>query len=117
MNPDILLNQYLELKTESKKLQKEQLVIKKDLKALEVSIMEYFLESGIDSIMVNNCQISIFEKKVNQTFKKESILEILKNKLPQYNENQTEQLTDAIINNKKFTTVDMIKVKIPDIPS
>ena len=114
MNPDILLNQYLELKTESKKLQKQQLLIKKDIKALEVSIMEYFLESGIDSIMVNNCQISIFEKKINQTFKKESILEILQSQLPEHNENQTEKLTEAIINNKKFTTVDMIRVKIPE---
>jgi hypothetical protein len=105
------LKKYIELKKEYARVQKNQNSLKKEIKDIEVQVMEALIQRQVDSILIDDCQISIYEKKINQTFKKETIEELLTKKLN--NNEQAIDLTDSILNNKKSISVDKIKIKLP----
>lgn len=104
-----LCNEYYKIKKEMADLRKQQLVLKKQAIELEIKIKEYLIQNKEESIVTNDCQISIYEKKINQTFKKESIKDVLSKELK--DEKRAELLTDSIINNKVSINVDGIKIK------
>jgi hypothetical protein len=104
-----LCNKYYTIKKEMQELRKQQNDLKKQAVELEVKIKEYLIENKEDSIVTSDCQISIYEKKVKQTFKKESIKEVLTKELK--NEQKASELTDSILNNEKTINTDCIKIK------
>ena len=97
---------------EYRKKQKEQ---KKKLLSLEEDIHNHMTENDITSLKVNtddtNGEIVIYEQKVSQTFKKEAMIECLKNKL-KGNEKVAEELTESILTNKVFNVKPKIKCNI-----
>lgn len=86
----------------------------KDLKnkadALEKEIKNYMTSNDMDSISTKDGEIVLYSRKISQTFKKETIVEKLTEKL---NDSvKAEELTQSIMQNKKFLVEDKVKAII-----
>jgi hypothetical protein len=67
-------------------------------------------KNDMDSVSLRDGEIVIYPKKISQTFKKESIVEKLTEKL---NDSQkAEELTQSILKNKTFIVEDKLKAVI-----
>ena len=107
--PD-LFKEYLELSkelTNTREIQKE---IKKKMDSIEKSIKEYMTSNEMDSITLKDGEIVLYNKKIPQTFKKETIVEKLTEELK--DQNKAEELTKSIIQNKKFIVENKLKAVI-----
>lgn len=103
-------NKYLQIQkslTESRKQQKEW---KKTLDILEKDIKEYMTKNDMDSISLKDGEIVLYEKKISQMFKKEVIIEKLTEQLK--DSQKAEQLTQSILQNKRFVLEDKLKAVI-----
>lgn len=101
---------YLELQRTIGELRKQQNVLKKTVSGLEKEIKEYMSKNDMDSISLKDGEIILYAKKIPQTFKKESIIERLTEKL---NDSQkAEELTQSILTNKTFLVEDKIRAVI-----
>ncbi len=102
--------EYLQLNKDLTALRKQQKELKKKSDALEKEIKEYMTKNEMDSITMREGEIVMYAKKIPQTFKKESIVEKLTEKL---NDSQkAEELTQSILANKKYLVEDKIKAVI-----
>lgn len=101
------LKKYIELNKQFAEVRKQQTASKKLLKELEAEIKTYMSENDMDSIALDDGEIVMYGKKIPQTFKKESIVETLTEKLK--DSNKAEELTESILSNKKFIVEDKIK--------
>lgn len=101
---------YLELQKGLHELRKQQNLLKKTVTSLETEIKEYMSKNDMDSISLKDGEIILYAKKIPQTFKKESIMEKLTEKLN--DSRQAEELTDSILKNKTFLVEDKIRAVI-----
>lgn len=103
-------SEYINLNRELSNMRKQQKEIKNKADALEKQIKEYMTNNDMDSISLKEGEIVLYSKKISQTFKKESIVEKLTEKL---NDSQkAEELAQSIVSNKKFLVEDKIKAVI-----
>lgn len=101
---------YLEIQRQLSESRKQQKLWKKELETLESDIKNYMVTNDMDSISLKDGEIVLYAKKISQTFKKDVIMEKLTEKL-----NDTkiaEELTQSILQNKKFVVEDKIKAII-----
>ena len=101
------LQEYLNLNKTLTEMRKQQKVIKEKADALEKGIKQYMTDNGMDSINLKDGEIVLYSRKVSQTFKKEAIVEKLTEEL--HDTQKAEQLTQCILQNKKFLLEDKIK--------
>jgi hypothetical protein len=103
-------SEYLDLNRQLVELRKKTKEIKDKSSELEKEIMTYMLDNGLDNISLRDGEIVLYQKKISQTFKKETIVEKLKERLR--DETQAKELTDSILSNKTFTVEDKVKAVI-----
>lgn len=102
---------YLELNKEIALFRKKQADQKKILQNLEDEIKSYMKENQMDSISLNEGEILLYDRKISQSFKKETIVEKLTEKL-KGNGELAESLAESIVTNKVFNIESKIKAKI-----
>lgn len=102
---------YLELNKEIAEFRKKQAAQKKVIQNLEDEIKQYMKDNEMDSISLNEGEILLYDRKVSQTYKKETIVEKLTEKL-KGNGDLAESLAESIITNKVFNVESKIKAKI-----
>jgi hypothetical protein len=110
MNIQEKLVEYLKMNKEISTLRKQQLELKKKVGGLEVEIQKYMTDNDMESIVLNEGQIVLYERKINQTFKKENIVEKLTEKLQ--DSQKAEELTQSILKNNKYVVEEKIKAVI-----
>ena len=104
------LEKYIQLNKDLSALRKSQSEIKKNIETLETDIKTYMMSNDMDTISLSDGQIVLYGKKVSQTFKKDTIVEKLTEKLK--DSHKAEELTESIMQNKKFIVQDRIKAVI-----
>ena len=104
------LQKYLEIQRQLIETRKQQKLYKNELDTLEKEIKEYMTKNDMDSISLKEGEIVLYSKKISQTFKKEVIMEKLTEQLK--DSKQAEELTQSILQNKKFLLEDKIKAII-----
>jgi uncharacterized protein involved in exopolysaccharide biosynthesis len=105
-----LFKQYIDLSKQINDLKEQQKTIKKEVEKIEKSIKEYMKNNDMDSISLKDAEIVLYDKKISQTFKKETITEKLTEELA--DPNKAEELAKSIVQNKKFIVENKIKVVI-----
>lgn len=101
---------YLSLNKELTSLKKQQKELKTKIQTLESDIKEYMSSNDMDSISLKDGEIVLYNRKIPQIFKKESIVEKLTEELK--DSNKAEQLTQSILQNKKFVMEEKLKAVI-----
>lgn len=104
------LQKYLEIQRQLIESRKQQKLYKNELDTLEKEIKEYMTKNDMDSISLKEGEIVLYSKKISQTFKKEVIMEKLTEQLK--DSKRAEELTQSILQNKKFLLEDKIKAII-----
>jgi hypothetical protein len=104
------LQKYLEIQRQLTESRKQQKLYKNELDTLEKEIKEYMTKNDMDSISLKEGEIVLYSKKISQTFKKEVIIEKLTEQLK--DSKRAEELTQSILQNKKFLLEDKIKAII-----
>lgn len=102
--------EYLNINKELAAIRKQMKQHKQRVDALEKEIKEYMTQNDMDSVSLKDGEIVLYAKKISQTFKKESIVEKLTEKLK--DSQKAEELTQSILSNKKFVVEDKIKAVI-----
>ena len=102
---------YLDLNKEISESRKQTSLKKKTLQNLEDEIMEYMKTNEMDSINCVDGEIILGDFKVSQTYKKETIVDKLTEKLKGNNE-LAENLAESIVTNKVFITSKKLKAKL-----
>ena len=103
-------SEYINLNRELSNMRKQQKEVKNKAESLEKQIKEYMTNNDMDSISLKEGEIVLYSKKISQTFKKESIVEKLTEKLK--DSQKAEELAQSIVSNKKFLVEDKIKAVI-----
>jgi hypothetical protein len=101
---------YFAISKELAALRKQQTALKKQSDILEREIKEHMTANDLDSLSFKEGQIILYDRKNLQTFKKESMVECLKEELG--DPNRAEQLADTIISNKVYKMEKRIKVNL-----
>lgn len=101
------MQRYISINKEVSEFRKKMKVLQDESKSLESEIKDYMTLNELDEIKLDDANIVLFNKKVPQTFKKENIKEKLEEKLK--DSRKAEELTDVILQNKKFTIEEKIK--------
>lgn len=107
MNVEDTLTKYIELNKTLSSLRKQQKEIKDQVTQMERDIHEYMTENNMDSINLKDGEIVLYTKKISQTFKKDTIVEKLAEKLQ--DQTKAEDIAMSILENKKYTTKQQIK--------
>lgn len=105
------LKLYIQLNKEIVEYRKKQKEQKKILTTLEEDIQNYMTENNMESINLKDADIIIYQRKVNQAFKRPALIECLKDKL-NCNEDKAEKLVESILTNKVFTVESKIKAQL-----
>lgn len=101
---------YLDLNKELTQLRKQQRTLKAKVLDIEKDIKEYMTTNEMDSIALKDGEIILYNKKIPQTFKKESIVEKLTESLK--DSQKAEELTESILHNKKFVVEEKLRAVI-----
>lgn len=99
--------EYLSISKELGDYRKKVRELKKKSDQLEKEVKSYMVQHEMDSICLPEGEIMLYEKKIAQTFKKESIVEKLTEELK--DSRKAEELTQSILSNKKYVTEDKIR--------
>lgn len=102
--------EFLSLNNELVDLRKIVQEKKKLVDKLEKTIKSYMTSNKMESISMNEGEIVLYSRKVNQTFKKEAIIETLQEQLK--DQGKAEELTQSIMQNKKFVLEEKLKAVI-----
>lgn len=102
---------YLDMQKDFTIFKKKQAEKKKMLNSLEDEIKEYMKSNNMDTISLKEGEIIMYDRKVSLTFKKESILEKLTEKL-KGDDVLAEKLAESIMSNKIFNVESKIKANI-----
>lgn len=102
---------YLEMQKELTAFRKKQNEQKKSLQNLENEIKEYMENNKMDSISLKEGEIVLYDRKVSQTFKRDTMIECLKDKL-KGDSQKAQELTESIISNKVFNIESKLKCNI-----
>ena len=105
------LELYLLMQKELAVFRKKQSEQRKATVALEDEIKEYMKSNDMDSIVLKEGEIVLYDRKVSQTFKKETMVEKIAEKL-KCDGKKAEDLANSICANKVFTTEKKIKANI-----
>lgn len=84
---------------------------KKIVDNIESEITEYMEKNKMDNILLKDGEIVKYERKVNQSFKKDNIVDKLTEKL-KGDDKKAEELADSILTNKIFKLETKLKVNI-----
>ena len=103
-----LFKEYIEISKEIQELRQKQKDLKDKTNKIEKAIKEYMKNNDMDSIALRDDEIVLYNKKVSQTFKKETITEKLTEELS--DPVKAEELAKSIVENKKFLLENKIKV-------
>jgi hypothetical protein len=103
-----LFKEYIDLSKEIQNLRNQQKELKNKMTKIELLIKEYMKNNEMDSISLNEAEIVLYDKKISQTFKKETITEKLTEELS--DPSKAEELAKSIVQNKKFLIENKIKV-------
>ena len=103
-----LFKEYIDLSKEIQNLRNQQKEVKNKMNKIELLIKEYMKNNEMDSISLNEAEIVLYDKKISQTFKKETITEKLTEELS--DPSKAEELAKSIVQNKKFLIENKIKV-------
>lgn len=101
------LAEYIVVMKELTELRKVQREVKKKVDELEKYIKEYMTQNNMESITVKGGEIVLYPRKISQTYRKETIVEKLTEKLN--DSKKAEELTESIITNKKFIVEDKVR--------
>lgn len=101
------IQEYFDLINKRSELKKQEKELKTRITTLEKEIKAYMQENQMDSISLKEGQIILYERKISQTFKKDTLIERLTETLN--DSNKAEELTQSILTNKKFVTEDKIR--------
>lgn len=104
------LLQYIDYNKQLGNLRNQVKSLKKETQELEKEIKEYMTKNDMDSISLKDGEIVLYTRKISQTFKKETIVEKLTEELK--DSLKAEQLTQSILENKKFIVEDKVKAVI-----
>lgn len=104
------MQEYLKLSKEIQEERKKQAEKKKNLMNLEETIFKYMEEQNMDSIVLNNGEIILYDRKVSQTYKKDTIAKCLKER--KIEASLADTLAESITTNKVFNTEKKIKAKL-----
>jgi hypothetical protein len=102
--------EYFAISKELASLRKHQTTLKKKAESLEKDIKEHMTSNDLDSLSFKDGQIILYDRKNLQTFKKESMVECLKEELG--DEHKAEKLAETIISNKIYKMEKKIKVNL-----
>lgn len=100
-------SEYLLLNRELQNRRKELKEFKNRVDELEKNIKDYMTKNQMDSISLKEGEIVLYPKKISQTFKKETIVEKLTEKLN--DSKKAEELTESILHNKQFIVQDKLR--------
>ena len=103
-------SEYINLNKQLRELRKQQKTIKDKVDSLEKQIKDYMMSNDMDSISLKDGEILLYTKKISQTYKKDSIVEKLTEKLK--DSQKAEELAESIVSNKKFLVEDKVKAVI-----
>ena len=104
------LLKFIEINKELAQLRMQQKLLKKQTSDLEIEIKDYMTANDMDSISLKDGEIILYSRKISQTFKKDTIVEKLTEKLK--DSQKAEELTTSILENKKYTVEDKVKAVI-----
>lgn len=93
-------------------LKKRAKELKAEMANLETSIKQFMVENEVDAISVKNIQISLGTQKISKTFKRDSMVKRLKEKVG--DTSTAEELTDWVINNRIFDEKPKLKTKVTE---
>lgn len=99
--------EYLAINKELGEVRKRARELKKKSDELEKEIKAYLVKNEMDSVCLPEGEILLYEKKIPQTFKKDSIVEKLTEELN--DSRKAELITERILTNKKFVMEDKIR--------
>ena len=102
---------YLETNKKIMELRKLISDYKKIVDNIESEITEYMEKNKMDNILLKDGEIVKYERKVNQSFKKDNIVDKLTEKL-KGDDKKAEELADSILTNKIFKLETKLKVNI-----
>jgi len=103
-----LFKEYIDLSKKLNDLRNTQKELKTQMDKIEKGIKEYMKNNDMDSISLKDAEIVLYNKKISQTFKKETITEKLTEELS--DPSKAEELAKSIVQNKKFIVENKIKV-------
>lgn len=101
------LEAYIELQRSLSEARKRLKESKKQLDTLEKEIKTYMINNSMDSIALPTGEIILYNKKIPQTFKKESMVDTLTDKLK--NQQQAEEIVETILKNKTFLVEEKVR--------
>jgi len=99
--------EYMQLNKELVTVRKEQRELKKRADVLEKIIKEYMTNNAMDNITLKDGEIVLYARKIPQTFRKDTIVEKLTEKLNDVK--MAEDLTESIMTNKKYIVEDKLR--------
>lgn len=99
---------YLEMQKQIVEFRKKQKESKKILDNLEKEIKQYMIDNEMDSISIKEGEIVLYDRKVSQTFKRETMIEQVKESL-KLDDERAEKVVNHIVSNKVYTVEKKIK--------
>lgn len=103
--------EYFKVSKDIAALRKQQNNLKKMSETLESEIKEYMTQNDLDSLSFKDGQIVLYDRKNMQTYKKENIVECLKEEL-KGDADKAEKLASSIIANKVYKIEKKVKVNL-----
>lgn len=113
MNITDKIEEYLSIKKQCAEWSKKQKEYKETLSTLESYIQDYMLENNVNSINTTNGEVILYDRKINQSMKKETMIEKLTSELK--DAKIAENLVGKILSNKVFTTEPKIKPRLKKV--
>ncbi len=101
---------YMNLNKNLTEIRKKSINDRKLLQKLESEILEYMKEHTMETIALDEGEIICYDKKINQTFKKEAMIENINSLVK--NTEKSEKLVETILSNKSFKLEKKIKTKL-----
>ena len=101
---------YVKINKEIAEFRRKQAEQKKLLTNLEQEIQQYMIDNQLDSVSLKEGQIVLFEAKKSETFKKETMVDLLTEKLK--DEKKAEAIVESIISNKIFSVTQRLKINL-----
>ncbi len=106
---DEKINLLCQLQRETLEIQKIQKDKRKILKKLQKEIEEYMKQKEIEILPIPGGELQICDKKINQTFKLQSIKDKLVEKL-KCKEDEISELAESLVSEKIFITKKHMKI-------
>lgn len=104
------VEEFLQNSKEIATLRKQITLFTKQNKQLEAEIKGYLLENDMDSISLASGEVFIYDKKINDTFKSENMIQNVKTELD-CDESKAEKIVKSITDNKSYTIQKSLKTK------